>query len=315
MQHIRYSRFWFFAVWALIACPITLYAQSFEDLMQQTTQQVGNAIASPHKSDSWMKAGNAASTAEPVAEPSSSISIPMTRINPMQTDHVEDTAAAPDLSRPSAQRNMVSLPPLVQSLMSGTRLSPSFHGIRKAGTALIVSYTFDSLDGFDGMHGESSFRVLSAAERATVTRVMEQEIPMITTIRFEKALSPRNAYLRIAAADLSNYQAEAAHGVWGYANYPHPSGAKMVLHSELCHGVRQECHALQTTVRHELGHVMGLKHPDEAPNPYSGKDTSIMSAYPKYYQTSDRHALAQLYGDRRAFLFNASNLAAPLPGQ
>lgn len=246
------------------------WAQSYDELMQKT--QSGMAAYLP------VPAPAPVSKPLPAATPAPAVAL---RTAPAQ-------AIAP----------RAPLKPARAPLVSGLRLSPAMHGVRKEGNRLIVRYTFETATPFisSASSSEKDFRLLDATERAMVREVLERELPGKIPVQFEAVANPKDAYLRVMAADMSRSRRDngfATSQELGYATLPNPLGAQLVVGSGICAPLKRDCTLLRSTLRHEMGHVLGLPHAEDAQTP------SIMQAVSgRYtdYQPQDIAQLQQRYG-------------------
>lgn len=189
----------------------------------------------------------------------------------------------------------VALTPEVTSLLSGMRIGEGFRGIRSAGSQIIITFTLDHLERFDE-NKHPGLRKLNAAETAALYRVMN-EISGFINVTFVKALRPASAYVAIAGSLLDNID--------GYANYPVSHNiAKIAIsinRTKRCN--LGSCPWAERIFRHEIGHVLGLKHPFDEPHRLdNGKIFSVMQYSPLLYFTEhDKQALVRMYGGRSSY--------------
>ncbi len=250
-------------------------AGGYEDLMQQTQAGMSAYIPTP----------------KPVAT--------VQMLAPQATPTVQAS-----YSRPSAPITHATQP-LSAPLLSGTRLNASMHGIRKSGNQLIVSYTFESATPLAQIkNSPSKPRTLNNAERNIVREVLERELPSKIPVQFELTMDVEKAYMRVMADDLAQGGSRLQSRMLGYATSPHPAGAQLVLDGQVCHPTKSDCDLLKGTARHEVGHILGLRHPEDAGTQWARFPSIMHATSTKYieYQPQDIASLQQLYGTRNGTL-------------
>lgn len=269
----------------LLALPLAAQAESYDDLVSRTRSSYAEMMGD--------KGIPAATPASPAPVLPAKLAPPERR-----TAYAQPVAALPVTAQPE--------PGEENPLLSGTRLQAGYHGIRKELGMLVVPYTFASATPVAKMRAmpDQKFRTLTEAEKKAVRDVLNNQLPRQVAIRFEEAGDPKKAYLRVMASDLASLDSPLSGQMLGYASYPNPRGGQLVIDEALCSPLKQDCTRLKAVVRHEIGHTLGLQHPQDAPAKWHRLPTIMQAHSQRYsdYQPNDIASLQKLYGTAQSAL-------------
>lgn len=279
----------------LIFLPAATQAASYEDLMKQTENNLRAYLPS------------SAPSPAPITLPSPTIvstataptlhSIPQPR---HALAHPNNLFSAPDEKSTTA-------------LLSNERLQPHFLGIQKINNHLQVSYIFDHTHPSTNRNPSGKkFRPFTSEEQRAIRQILEQEVAQHIPVRFVQVQDAKQAYLRISSAELSPYQNRTSREL-GYATLPNPVEAQLVINSNICRVSEPDCPLFKSTVRHEIGHVLGLRHPEETAGSWKHLPTVMhaMSGKHQNYTPHDIASLQKAYGTLQTGL--PTQLSEPTP--
>ncbi len=191
-------------------------------------------------------------------------------------------------------------------------------GVWQANGKLVITYSFEATTQNQNNSGEgaSSIIAFNAAQRASAEAAMAHYEEVID-VDFQVAGTANNAAIKY-------WDAELPSGIAGWAWYPHPSGSDLVIDNAYRSGFDPGGFGNRLML-HELGHSMGLSHPNGSGTAAGfSSDTTVMSynsgtyssrVYPDAphgLQIYDIAALQSMYGANTDF--NSGNTTYSFDG-